>query len=325
MSEFIIAVDIGGTKVLCGIVNRKGEVLMRSREATCVAGHPEAVIEQTQRMVQEMKLAMGLEEKHILGIAAGVPGPLDFKAGIVEESPNLKWIRYPVKEELSKRLGGQLLLDKDTNVAAWGEYYYGSGLQCHHLIYITVSTGIGGGIIVDGRLLHGLSGGGGEIGHMVIVPEGSRCGCGRRGCLEAVASGTAIAREANALIAQGQGGMILANANPGQPVSAREVGEAARQGDAEALQLLEQTGRYLGLGIANLINICNPQKVVLGGGAALGLQDLLLPIIQDEAMNNVFSLHRRDLKIDLTRLGDDIVLVGCAAMVEMQNRMAGIK
>jgi len=315
LGEYIIAIDIGGSKVLCGILDRSGKILMRSRELTCVTGDPQAVIDQTERMVGEMKLAMGLWEQDILGIGVGVPGPLDYQAGIVEESPNLKWLKYPVREELSKRLGAKLLLDKDTNVAALGEYYYGCNCQCRHLIYITVSTGIGGGIIADRHLLHGQNGGGGEIGHMVVAPEGSQCGCGRRGCLEAMASGLAVAREANALIARGAGQRILASVCPGQPVSAREVAQAARQGDEEALGLIDRIGRYLGMGIANLVNIFNPERVVLGGGMALGLQDLLLPVIQNEVMNNVFSLHRRSLEIGMTRLGEDIVLAGCAAMV----------
>jgi glucokinase len=315
LGEFIIAIDIGGSKVLSGISNRNGKILLRRREVTCVTGNPEAVIEQTERMVEEMKLDMGLRKKDILGIGVGVPGPLDYQAGIVEESPNLQWLRYPVRENLSKRLEGKLLLDKDTNVAALGEYYYGSNCLCRHLIYITVSTGIGGGIISDGHLLHGLNGGGGEIGHMVVAPGGSMCGCGRRGCLEAVASGLAVAREASALIARGGGKQIMENVCPDQPVSAREVALAARQGDQEAIDLINQTGRYLGMGIANLVNIFNPEKVVLGGGMGLGLQGLLLPVIQNEVMNNVFSLHRRNLEIGMTRLGEDIVLAGCAAMV----------
>lgn len=321
MGEYIIAIDMGGSKVLCGILDRSGKILMRSRELTCVIGNPQAVIDQTERMVGEMKLAMGLREQDILGIGVGVPGPLDYQAGIVEESPNLKWLKYPVREELSKRLGAKLLLDKDTNVAALGEYYYECNCQCRHLIYITVSTGIGGGIIADGHLLHGQNGGGGEIGHMVVAPEGSQCGCGRRGCLEAVASGLAVAREANVLIARGAGQRIMANVCPGQPVSAREVAQAARQGDEEALGLIDRTGRYLGMGIANLVNIFNPERVVLGGGMALGLQDLLLPVIQNEVMNNVFSLHRRNLEIGMTRLGEDIVLAGCAAMI-LYSRVA---
>jgi glucokinase len=315
LGKHIIAIDIGGSKVLCGILDQTGKLLMRCREITCVTGDPQAVIDQTERMVGEMKQAMGLREQDILGIGVGVPGPLDYQAGIVEESPNLKWLRYPVREELSKRLGDKLLLDKDTNVAALGEYYYGCNCQCRHLIYITVSTGIGGGIIADGHLLHGRCGGGGEIGHMVVAPEGSPCGCGRRGCLEAVASGLAVAREANALIARGAGQRIRAIACPNQPVSAREVAQAARQGDEEALGLIDRTGRYLGMGIANLVNIFNPERIVLGGGMALGLHDLLLPVIQHEVMNNVFSLHRRNLEIGMTRLGEDIVLAGCAAMV----------
>lgn len=288
---------------------------MRCQEPTSAAGRPEAVIEQTVRMVAEMKYSMDLKAQDILGIGVGVPGPLDFQAGIVEESPNLQWIRYPVREELSKRLGAKLLLDKDANVAALGEFYYGSNCQCRHLIYITISTGIGGGIISDGHLLHGLNGGVGELGHMVVAPGGRQCGCGRRGCLEAVASGRALAWEAEELIARGEGEQILANVPSGHPVSARELAQAARQGDKQAQALIDRTGCYLGMGIANLVNIFNPEKVILGGGVALGLQDLLLPVINNEVMANIFSLHRRQLEIEITKLGEDIVLSGCAAMV----------
>jgi glucokinase len=315
LQDFIVAVDIGGSKVLSAILDRSGQILIRRRETTGAIGRPDAVVEQVVGMITEMMKVMNLQAQDVLGFGVGVPGPLDFRAGVVEESPNLKWEKYPIREELRRRLGERLWLDKDTNVAVLGEFYYGSTPLCPHLIYITISTGIGGGIITDGHLLHGQNGGGGEIGHMVVAPEGNICGCGRRGCLEAMASGLAVAREANALISRGGGAKILANVIPGQPVSSREVAQAARRGDAEALRLIERTGRYLGMAMANLVNIFNPQKIVLGGGMALGLRDLLLPVIQKEVVKNVFALHRRDLKIEMTRLGEDIVLAGCAAMV----------
>ncbi len=315
MQDFIVAVDIGGSKVLCAILDRGGQILLRRREATRAIGRPGAVVEQVDGMITDMKKTMNLQAKDILGIGVGVPGPLDFQAGMVEESPNLKWDKYPIREELRKRLGERLWLDKDTNVAVLGEYYYGSTPYCPNLIYVTVSTGIGGGIITDGRLLHGQNGGGGEIGHMIVAPQGNICGCGRRGCLEAMASGTAVAQEANDLIARGGGVQILAELSPGQPVSSREVAQAARRGDAEAMRLIERTGHYLGMSIANVIHILNPQKIVLGGGMALGLQDLLLPMIRHDVANQVFGLHGRDLQIEMTQLGNDIVLAGCAAMV----------
>lgn len=315
MGDYIIAIDIGGSKILGAVMDRSAGVLMRRRENTCAVGHPGAVADQVARMVTQMKDTVGLQEQDILGIGVGVPGPLDYQAGVVEESPNLQWEKYPIRDELNKRLGAKLLLDKDTNVAVMGEAYFGVERPCDNMIYITVSTGIGGGIITEGRLLHGLHGGGGEIGHMAVDPDGPLCGCGRRGCLEAVASGTAIARQAEALIAQGGGKKILDYLEPGHTVSAREVAQAAHDGDEEALDLLLRAGRYLGAGIASLINILNPERVILGGGMALGAQDLLLPTIRNEAFNNIFSLHRRDLEIGMTRLGEDIVLAGCAAMV----------
>ncbi|HPF21710.1 MAG TPA: ROK family protein [Syntrophomonas sp.] len=315
MQDFIVAVDIGGSKILGAVLDRSGQILLRRREATAAIGKPDVVVGQVAGMITEMKNEMGLQEDDILGIGVGVPGPLDFRTGVVEGSPNLKWEKYPLREKLRSRLGSHLWLDKDTNAAVLGEYYYGLTPLCGHLIYVTVSSGVGGGIITDGQLLHGINGGGGEIGHMVVAPEGDICGCGRRGCLEVMASGWAVTREANALIARGSGNGILSHVRPGQAVGPREVGMAARQGDSVSLQLIERTGSYLGMAIANLVNIFNPAKIVLGGGMALGLQDLLLPIIQKKVSSNVFTLHRRDLYIEMTRLGEDIVLAGCAAMV----------
>lgn len=296
-------------------MDREGQVLVRRREVTCSTGEPEAVVEQAARMAEQLIAELGIDKKDILGTGVGVPGPLDFDRGIVLESPNLCWSQYPVKDELSKRLGTKLLLDKDTNVAALGEFYFGLNQRCRNLVYITVSTGIGGGIIAEGRLLHGQSGGAGELGHMVLDAKGRRCGCGRTGCLEALASGTALALDARELIARGQGKKIAAFCPEDSLATAHEVGMAARQGDKEANELVKKTAGYLGMAIANLVNLLNPERIVIGGGMGLGLKDLLLPPIQEYVYANIFALHRRKLEIEFTSLGDDIVLLGSAAMV----------
>ncbi len=323
MGEFIVGVDIGGTKILTGIMDRDGQILIRKKEATCSIGQPEKVLEQTSRMVKQMMAEMGIQDKDVLGTGAGVPGPLDYHRGIVEGSPNLCWSAYPVRELLSESLGTKLLLEKDANVAALGELHYGLNDGCPNFIYITVSTGIGGGIIAEGKLLHGQNGGGGELGHMVLEVGGPRCGCGRQGCLEALASGTALARQAQQLIHQGRGQKMLGLCAPDNPVTAREIAMAARQGDEEANALIHQAGAYLGMAIANLVNILNPQRVVIGGGVGLGIQDFLLPQIRQYVYAHVFSLHRRQLQIEATQLGEDIVLKGCAAMVIKNLRLEG--
>lgn len=319
MGDYIVGIDIGGSKVLTGILDREGHIIIRQKEATCSAGRPGEVMEQVARMVELMMDELGVQAKDIIGTGVGVPGPLDYYRGVVLESPNLRWPEYPVGDELSKRLDTKLLLDKDTNVAALGEFYYGLNKGCPNFIYITVSTGIGGGIIADGKLLHGQNGGAGEWGHMVLEPDGRRCGCGRQGCLEALASGTALAQAVQEMIARDQGQSIRSVCTEGKSITARELGWAARQGNKEAHDLVMQAGRYLGMAIANLVNIFNPERVVIGGGMGLGLQDLLLPCICEYVSAHVFSLHLRHLQIETTQLGEDIVLLGCAAMVLQEN------
>ena len=315
MGNFILAIDIGGTKVLAGILNRDGQILVRKKEATCSTGHPEEVMDQISRMVEQIMSKIEIKPQDILGTGVGVPGPLDYIRGVVEDSPNLCWSRFAIRDELSQRLGTDLWLDKDTNVAALAEKVYGMSRDCRHFIYMTISTGIGGGIISEGKIMHGQSGGAAELGHMQVAPGGRRCACGRLGCLEAVASGSALGLDAKELMEQGGGQNILAFCAEDQAATAYELGLAARQGDAEAAALIGKTADYLAIGVANLVNIFNPERVIIGGGMGIGLQDLLLPRIREYVFTNVFPLHRRNLVIETTQLGEDIVLFGCAAMV----------
>lgn len=315
MGDFVLAIDIGGTKVLAGILNRDGKILVGQKEATCSTGHPEEVMEQVSRMAEKLMSKINIRSQDILATGVGVPGPLDYVRGVVEDSPNLHWPKLMIRDQLSKRLGTKLLIDKDTNVAAMAEKYYGMCRDCSHFIYITISTGIGGGIFSEGKILHGQIGAAAELGHMLIDPGGRKCNCGRTGCLEAVASGTALALDAREIIERGGGQNIMNFCPDGQAVTAYDIGLAARQGDAEAVALVSRAAGYLAIGVANLVNIFNPEKIIIGGGMGLGLQDLLLPRIREYVYANVFSLHKRNLAIEATQLGEEIVLFGCAAMV----------
>ncbi len=311
--EVIIGVDLGATKILSGIGTPDGQILQKIKMLT-PHGSPSEVMDLiADNIIDWIKTA---EAQHDLvkGIAVAVPGPVTYPGAVIEDSPNLGWQRVEFKEELSRRLGRPVVVDKDTNLAALGEYHFGQDRKYAHLLYITVSTGIGGGIIINDRIYHGWRGGAGEFGHMVIEAAGPECSCGRRGCLEAVASGTAVTKQIEALIKAGRGHNIAA-CGSGPPVGAPELGKAARQGDPEALSLIRGLGRNLAIGIANLVNLFNPQIVVMGGGVMIGLEDLLLEPIKEYVGEKAFPLHRRDLIIETTKLGNDIGLYGCIAAI----------
>ena len=315
MRELVAGVDLGGTKILAGIADTNGNILGKKRVLTPMGADPDQVLDVIIECATELERVCQVREEEIKGIAVATPGPLSFPEGVVRDSPNLGWERVNFKEELIRRIGRPIIVEKDTNMAVLGEYYFGRQCGCGDLLYITVSTGVGGGVVCAGELYRGHAGGAGEVGHMVVEAGGTICNCGRRGCLEALASGSAIARRLDAMLKQGQGQGILACTTPGEQPGPRELGIAARQGDKEARLLLSQVAEYLGIGIANLVNIFNPRAVILGGGMMRGLEDLLLEPVQNYVYEHVFSLNREDLVVECTSLGDDIVLYGCIAAV----------
>lgn len=314
MRELVLGIDLGATKILTGIVGRDGTLLGQSRLPTPVNDSCK-VLNRMVESAHELVQVCGVREEEITGIAIAAPGPLAFPAGVVRDSPNLGWEQVQLKQEMSQRFGRPVTIEKDTNMAVLGEYYYGRYCNCEELLYITVSTGIGAGIITSGKLYRGKIGGAGELGHMVIESNGAQCKCGRQGCLEALASGSAISRQLDELLKQGHGQGILACSDAGQRPGPRELGLAARQGDQEARSIIARVVEYLGIGITNMANVLNPEVVILGGGVMLGLKDLLLQPVQDYVYQHAFALNRDKLVIDCTDLGDDVVLYGCVAAV----------
>ncbi len=315
MRKLVVGVDLGGTKILTGIADTNGTILGKKRVPTPAGADPDQVLDVIIECATELLRVCLVQEEEIQGIAVATPGPLSFPEGVVRNSPNLSWERVLLKEELIRRTGRPVIVEKDTNMAVLGEYYFGRQRGCGDLLYMTVSTGIGGGIICAGKVYRGHLGGAGEVGHMVVELGGEACNCGRRGCLEAMASGSAIARRLDRMIKKGQGQGILNCTTPGEHPGPRELGIAFRQGDEEARLLLSQVAQYLGIGIANLVNIFNPRAIILGGGMMLGLKDLLLEPVRTYVYEHVFSLNREDLVVECTSLGDDIVLYGCVAAV----------
>lgn len=312
--ELVVGIDLGATKILSGLMTADGEILNRRLVPTYAGSRGAAVIiDQMAASVHEMLLETSCQPGQLRGIACAAPGPITYPGGVVLDSPNLGWRMVELKQELQKRLNHSVLVGKDTDFAALGEYRFGQGCKYGHLLYLTISTGIGGGIIANGRLYQGSRGGAGEFGHMVVNPDGRTCYCGRKGCLEAQASGTAIAQIARDMLAGGKAPVLAQMSYLG--ITAREVGIAARQGDNDAVALLSGVVTDLASGIANLVQIFNPEIVVLGGSVIQGLKDIMLQPLREQVLGQVFPLHRQGLKIEVTNLGSDIGLYGCLAAI----------
>jgi len=246
-----------------------------------------------------------------IGIAAA--GAIDINRGIVGDSPNIPhWHNIPLKDRLVEALGGPIFVLNDANAAALAEHRLGAGRGLNNVIYITVSTGIGGGMIIDGQLYQGTDGSAAEIGHMVIKIGGPLCKCGKRGCFEAMASGTAIARLAKARLRRGEQSMMLGlvQGKVGD-VTAQTVAAAARKGDALALAVVEESAAYLGIGVANLVNLMNPQMVIIGGGVSK-MGEMLLRPTRRSMRANAIELPAKSVRLVRPRLGVDAELTGAA-------------
>lgn len=311
MADYVVGVDLGGTKILTALVDGQGRVAGRVREATPQSG-PDAVIEVIVGTVQRVINDGGVDPGAIRAIGVGAPGPADPISGVLNEVPNLPgWDNVPLAAILTSRLAVATYVENDANAAAVGERWAGAGRGIDDLIYVTISTGIGGGLIFNGRLYHGVSGTAGEVGHMVIDPSGPRCPCGRTGCLEALASGTSIARDARAAIASGRP-TTLSTLAPQAPTAA-DVARAAREGDPLARELFARAAHYVGIGVANLVNLLNPAMVIIGGGVAKA-GDLLFAPVRRIVLEEAFKRPAHAVQIVPAALGDDVGAVGAAAV-----------
>lgn len=312
--QFVMGVDLGGTKILTALAGMDGQVLAEVKVPTEAFEGQQHVIGQIVRSVGNVLQAGGVKPEQVLALALGAPGPLDTVQGIIHFAPNLAWHDLPIRQVLEQRLSIPVLLENDANLAALGEHIYGAGRGEDNMVYITVSTGIGGGLILGGRLYRGSTDGAGEVGHMTVFADGPLCGCGNRGCLEALASGTAIARDARELAACGRGEQILAAAG-GDPagITAVTVAAAAAAGDPAAKSIIARAARYLGIGIANVINLLNPSLVVLGGGV-MDIGELVWQNLQLEVRARALEAAGKSARITRAELGGRAGVMGAIAL-----------
>ena len=305
-----LAVDLGGTDLRVAVVDATGAILAFAAEPTPKDG-PAAGVARIAALAGQVRAEAGAAE--IAGIGIAAPGPVDFAAQSLLGPPTLPgWHDVPLAALVERRLGIPARLENDANAAALGEWRHGAARDARSLVFVTVSTGIGGGVVVDGRLLHGRRGLAAEVGHMTITGEGEPCFCGAVGCFEAVASGSALGRRAARATAPGDGSALRRLAGDAAP-SGRHVVEAAGAGDALAATLLEEEARWLGIGFTNLLHLYAPEVLVVGGGIANGLE-LMRPKIEAVIAERAMPPYR-GVPLRAARLGRHAGLVGAASLI----------
>ena len=310
----VLAVDLGGTKIIAAAVLPEGKIVSRNYRLTLADEGTEAVIDRLLSALNGVTAKAKLKTSELTGIGIAAAGILDTEKGIIATSPNLpEWRDVPLRDILADRLGVAAYLINDASAAALGEHRFGAGRGVDNLVYLTVSTGIGGGIIIGGELYSGANGCAGEIGHMTIEANGPQCNCGNLGCLEALASGTAVAREAVRRLNQGETSSIAQLAEGRlESITAETVALAARQGDHLACTVVANAGNYLGIGLANLVNIFNPELIVIGGGLSK-MGDMLLEPARKVVKERALQLPARTVRIVRARLGSNAGIAGAAA------------
>lgn len=300
-------IDIGGTAIKILTVSSTGRVFARGAIDTMPAEGPSHAF---RRIADALRsLSRGHE---IAAAGIGCAGLIDVRKGWLRESPNLPaWNATPLARVARRALDVYITIDNDATSAAYGEYRKGSLRNVRNLVFITLGTGVGGGVIVDGRVLRGAGNYAGEIGHTVINEDGPRCRCGARGCLEAYAGTYAMVRDVRAALAQRRSRYLTRWVADGEPLTPRLIMDAARRGDAVAKRVVRSAGEHLGTGIASMINVFNPEAVVIGGGVAASL-DLLLPHIERVVARRAFEQSAAMARIVASRLGNDATAVGAA-------------
>lgn len=268
MPNFSIGVDLGGTNLRIAAIDEQGTLMEKITLGTKTVFGRDQVLNNMCDAIQQTSEKYRASAS-LLGVGIGVPGIIDMQTGMMRESPNLPgWADYPVRAEIERRLGAPVILENDANCAAFGEKWLGAGRQVNDLAMLTLGTGVGGGIVMGGKIWHGMTGMAGEFGHMTVEPEGPQCGCGNRGCLEQYASATAVMRMAREAIAGGNAPGLAMVANSDVEFSAKEIYNLTIQGDEQAKKIFRRVGRALGISLATMINGLNLEMYVIGGGVS---------------------------------------------------------
>lgn len=306
-NQTVLACDLGGTNLRMAAIDREGNILYRTRRDTPKAERAEEILLAIVESANECREKI---DEEVAAIAVAAPATVSAKKGVVLKAPNVPALDgFRIVAALEEELNIRAILENDANAAAVGENWVGASTGFDNSICVTLGTGVGGGVIIDGKILQGVDGTAGEIGHVGVEPFGAPCGCGSRGCLEQYSSATAIVRQVQELASQYPKSELSSVAR----LTSKEVYEAGQRGDELALEVFRRQGFYLGIALASLINVLNPEIIVIGGGASAGW-DLFMPHVQEQIENRTWREPRLRAKFEKAILGDDAGIMGAAKL-----------
>jgi glucokinase len=316
MTDLYVGIDLGGTDIKVGIVTDDGKVLSKFSQPTEGEHGPDHVLARMCDAAEKALAKANVAVADVKAIGVGAPGALDHANGVIIAPPNLPgWKNVPVRASISKHFNRPATLENDANAAAWGEYWIGAAKGTRSLVMFTLGTGVGGGIIINHHLLRGFFDNAGELGHMLLRPDGGRkCGCGQTGCMEAYASASHTARIITAEIENGKSSSLKAVLDAGLPITTALIVQHKNRGDALANEIWQQTCKYIAMGCINVTHVINPEMIVLAGGMSHAGNDLLVPVMEhfERMRSPVFG--RSYPKIGLATLGNDAGFIGAAGL-----------
>jgi len=315
MKKSRIGIDVGGTNIKIALVEPNGSITYSNTLPTRTEMGYEYTINNIKQAIKDLMTETKTDKNSIEGIGFGFPGQIDYQKGIVRVSPNIPgWVNVPIAEMIEKEFNIPTRVDNDVRCAALGELNYGAGVGCENLICITVGTGIGSGIIINGKLVRGASNAAGELGHMKLqMTDGPMCGCGDTGCLEAFASGPAIVALAEEYIKGGKSTKYRELAS--NEMTPYIVAEAAKQGDVVAKRIFTIMGEYIGLGLASVVNLLNPEKIIIGGGVA-DAGEILLGPIKETILKRAMPISGSAVEIVPAKLGNTAGVIGASLLID---------
>lgn len=312
---YYLGVDLGGTNIVVGLLDESGKIIKSITKPTEATRKTELIFDDIIKLCKEIISEFNLTKSNLKGIGMGIPGEIDAKNGIINYSNNIPMNNFNAKQYISKELDFPLAFANDADCAALGELISGAGKGCEDIIILTLGTGVGGGIIINGKIYSGYYAGGAELGHQTIIYKGAQCSCGNKGCLEAYASATALIRDAKVAAMNNPKSLLntLVENEDLNKMTAKVAFDAAEQGDLVAKDLINDYIEYLSIGVANLVNIFKPQMILLSGGISKQGEKLTKPLIE-KTKEKIFG-NTLLTKIDIAKLGNDAGLIGAGMLV----------
>jgi glucokinase len=320
-AEYLVGVDLGGTKILAGVFTSSLKCVGRSKMSTKAERGPEAVIERIAHCVQDAVDECDFDLKQVRGVGIGAPGSVDPDNGKVMFAGNLGWKDISLKKELEKQLDLPVFLGNDCNICALGVHEVELEGEPRNMVGIFLGTGIGGGLIIEGKMYHGFNRTAGEVGHMVLEVNGPKCTCGNKGCWEALSSRSALFRQVQQAVKDGQKTILTEMlGNDLKDLRSGDLRKAIKQGDKFVEHIVEEAAKYSGIAVANLINVINPEVVVLGGGLMDALENEMMSVIIESAHEHAFPGSDKGVKILASKLGDNAGITGGAVLARRETK-----